>query len=96
MLIAGRLLLALAAADRVAGDDVAELVRDHALDLVHVVRGLDQARLEVDGLAGRDEGVDLRVVEKDDVDAVRIEPAASISGRDMSLNSSSVSVSRRT
>ena len=76
MLIAGRLLLALSAADRVAGDDVAQLVRDHALHLVHVVRRLDQAGLEIDGLAGRDEGVDLGVVEKDDVDAVRIEPGS--------------------
>ncbi len=53
---------------------MAQLVRNHALDLVHVVRGLDQAGLKIDGLAGRNESIDLRVVQKDDVDAVRIEP----------------------
>ena len=71
-----RLLLALAAADRIPGDDVAELVRDDALQLVHIVRGLDQTGLHVDGLALRNEGVDLGIVEQDDLDAVRIEPAA--------------------
>ena len=76
MLIRGRLLLALPAADRVAGDDVTELVRDHALDLVDVVRRLDQPRLEIDGLSGRDESVDLGIVQKDHVDAVRVEPGS--------------------
>ena len=63
----------LAAADGIAGDDVAELVRDHALQLVDIVGRLDQARLDVDRLAGRDEGVDLGIVEQDDLDAVRVE-----------------------
>ena len=46
-----RLLFALLAADGVAGDDVAELVSDDALDLVDIVGGVEQPRLEVDGLA---------------------------------------------
>ena len=93
---AGRLLLALAAPDRIAGDDVAELVGDDALDLVHIVRGLDQAGLKIDGLTLRNEGVDLGIVEKNDLDAVGVKPAATMSGSDMSWNKRSVSVSRRT
>ena len=57
-----------------AAGDVAELVRDHALELVDIVGRLEQARLDVDRLAGRDEGVDLGIVEKHDLDAVRVEP----------------------
>ena len=70
----GRLLSALTAANGVAGDDVAELVRDHALDLVHIVRSFDQAGLKIDRLTLRNEGVDLGIVEKNDLDAVRVEP----------------------
>ena len=69
-----RLVLPARAADRIAGDDVAELVRDDALELVHIVGGLEKPRLDIDGLALRDEGVDLGIVEQDDLDALRIEP----------------------
>ena len=61
-------------ADRVAAGDVAELVRDHPLNLIDVVRRLDQPAVQIDRLAGCDEGVNLRVVEQDDVDILRIEP----------------------
>ena len=57
-----------------APGDVAELVRDHALQLVDVVDRLDEAGLDVDRLPGGDEGVDFRVVEQDDADAVGVEP----------------------
>ena len=52
--------------------------------------------LDIDRLAGGDEGVDLRVVEQDDVDRLGSSPAAAISGLEMSRNSSSVSLSRST
>ena len=64
------------AADRIAGDDVPKLVRDHALQLVHIVGRLEEAGLDVNGLAGRDECVDLGIVEQDDVDAVGIKPGS--------------------
>ena len=57
----------------IAGDHVAKLVGDDALELVHIVGRLEQARLDIDRLAGGDEGVDLGIVEQDDVDAVRVE-----------------------
>ena len=71
----GRCLGALLQADRVAAGDVAELVRDDALQLVHIVGRLEQARLDIDRLARGDEGVDLGIVEQDDVDAVGVEAA---------------------
>ena len=57
-----------------AAGDMAELVGDDALHLVDVVGRGDQARLDVDHLAAGDEGVDLRVVDQDDLDACRVEP----------------------
>ena len=69
-----RLMLAACTSDRIAGDDVTELVGDHALDLVHIVRDLDQAGLKIDRLSLRDEGVDLGIIEKHDLDAVWVEP----------------------
>ena len=60
--------------DDMAVGDVAELVRDHALDLVGVVGGLDQARMDVDGLPAGDEGVDRVVVDQHDLDVARVEP----------------------
>ena len=57
-----------------AAGDVAKLVRDHALQLIDVVGRLDQPGLDVDDLPAVDEGVDLGIVEQDDLDAVRVEP----------------------
>ena len=69
----GRHRLAVTNADRVAARDMAEFVGDDALELVHIVRSGEQARLDIDRLAGGDEGVDLGVVEEDDVDAFGVE-----------------------
>ena len=55
-------------ADRVAADDVTEFVRDHALQLVGIVGGVDQAGVDVDHLALRDEGVDLGILDEHDLD----------------------------
>ena len=60
--------------DDVAAGDVAELVGDHALDLVGVVGGGDQAGMDVDDLAAGDEGVDRLVVDEDDLDVLGPEP----------------------
>ncbi len=69
-------------ADDVAAGDVAELVRDHALHFVGVLGGVDQARMDVDPLAARDEGVDRGIVDQHDLDVDRARgPEASISGR---------------
>ena len=57
-----------------AAGDVAKLVRDHALQLVDIVGRDDQAGLDIDHLARRDEGVDLVVLEQDDLDAAGVEP----------------------
>jgi hypothetical protein len=57
MLICRSLLFALAEADRMAAGDVAELVRDHALELVDVIGRLDEAGLDVDRLPGRNEAL---------------------------------------
>ena len=46
-------------ADRMAAGDVAKLVGDHALQLVDVVGRGQQAAVDIDDLALRDEGVDL-------------------------------------
>jgi len=60
--------------DDMAVGDVAELVRDDALDFVGVVGGLDEARVDVDGLPAGDERVDRFVVDKDDFHVARREP----------------------
>ena len=57
-----------------AAGDMADLVRDDALDLVDIVGRVDQPAVDVDGLAARDEGVDLLVAEQDDLDIARLEP----------------------
>jgi hypothetical protein len=51
--------------------DVAEFVRDHALDFVRIVRRLEQARMDIDGLAARDERIDRIVVDQHDLDVAR-------------------------
>ena len=60
--------------DDVAAGDVAELVRDHALHLVGIVGRGDQAGMDVDDLAAGDEGVDLAVVDQDDLDVLGLKP----------------------
>ena len=69
----GRFLGAFAHPDGMTAGDVAELVSDHALKLVDVVGARDQPGLDVDVLAAGDEGVDLVVLEKDDLDALVVE-----------------------
>ena len=58
-----------------AAGDMAELVGDHALQLVGIVGRLDQPGIDVDDLPAGDEGVDLRSSISIDLDVVRIEPA---------------------
>ena len=64
---------AFADADGVAAGDVAKLVGDDALQLVGVVGRDEQAGVDIDDLAAGDEGVDLGIVEQDDLDVVRVE-----------------------
>ena len=70
----GRLLNAFVHSDDMAAGDVAELVRDHALDLVGIVGGGDQARMQIDDLAAGDEGVDLLIVDEDDAHVLGLKP----------------------
>ena len=58
----------------VAADDVADLVRDHALDFVGGVGRIDQPRMDIDDLPARDERVDRRVVDQHDANVVRRQP----------------------
>ncbi len=53
--------------------DVAELVGDHALDLVGGLRRIDQAGVNVDRLPAGDEGVDRRIVDQHDLDIAGLE-----------------------
>ena len=53
---------------------MADLMRDHALDLARVIRRLDQARMDIDDLAARDEGVDRRIVEHHDLEIAGRQP----------------------
>ncbi len=71
---AGGDLIALADADDVAAGDVAELVRDHALDLVDIVGRSDRAGMDVDDLAAGDERVRGVVLDHHDLDIARAEP----------------------
>ena len=57
--------------DDVPVGDVPQFVRDDALHLIGAGRRLQQARMDVDGLAARDEGVDRIVVDQDDLDVAR-------------------------
>ena len=92
----GRLADAFVRSDDVTAGDVAELVGDHALHLVGIVGDGDQAGMKIDDLAAGDEGVDLAVLDQDDLDIARARAAAaSISGRAMSRSRASVSASRR-
>jgi hypothetical protein len=70
---AGRFLGAVAKANGVAAGDMPDLVRDDALDLVGIIGRLDQAAVQIHGLAGGDESVDRRVIEQDDLDAFGVE-----------------------
>ena len=51
--------------------DMPQFVRDHALHLVRGRRLAQQARMDIDGLTARDEGVDRIVVDEDDADVAR-------------------------
>ena len=68
---AGRALIL---ARDVARLDMAELVRDHALQLVVSVGLLDRARVDVDELAAGDERVDVVVADQQDLERTRLEP----------------------
>ena len=70
----GRLVGAFAAADGVATGNMAELMRDDALQLADIVRRGEQPAVDVDHLALRDEGVDLGIVEQHHADALGVEP----------------------
>ena len=53
-------------ANDVAADDVPKLVSQHALDFVRAVGSVDQARVDVDPLSARDEGVDRGILHQHD------------------------------
>jgi hypothetical protein len=53
---------------------MAELVGDHALHLVRIVGGGDEARMDVDDLPAGNEGVDALVVDEDDLHVFGPEP----------------------
>ena len=69
-----RRLHPLAEADDMAAGNMAQFVRDHALDLVGTVRRLDQAGMDIDRLPPRHEGVDAGIVDEDDVDVSGLQP----------------------
>ena len=54
----------------VALRDVRDFVRQHAGELVLVARGLDQAGVHTDVAAGQGEGVDARIVDDEELEAV--------------------------
>jgi len=57
-----------------AADDMADFVRDHALDFIRAGRGVDQSGVDIDGLAAGDERVHFLVVEQHDLDVVGRQP----------------------
>ena len=69
----GRLAGALVDPQDMAAGDVAELVRDHALNFIGIFGGGEQARMDVDDLAAGDEGVDLRIGEDHHLDVLGLE-----------------------
>ena len=56
-----------------AAGDVAQLVGDDRLQLVGIVGRGDQAGVEIDHLPGGNEGIDLGIVDQNDLDAARVE-----------------------
>ncbi len=73
-MIPDRLVRAFLDAKDVAAGDMAELVRDHALQLVHILGRGEQARVDVDDLPAGDEGVDLPVADQHDPDILGLKP----------------------
>ena len=71
---AGRGLGAVIDANRMAADDMAQFVREHALHLFGGVRGLDQPGKDIDILAAGDECVDATVAEQVDTDLPGLQP----------------------
>ena len=69
-----RRLHPLAEADDMAAGDMAQFVRNHALNLVGAVRRVDQAGMDVDRLSPRHEGVDAGIVDEDDVYVPGLQP----------------------
>jgi hypothetical protein len=65
---------ALLEADDVPAGDVAQFVRDHALDFVRVVGGFDKSRVQVDDLPARHEGIDRAVADHHHLDVVGPKP----------------------
>ena len=55
-------------------NDMAKLMRDHALDFICGRCGVDQAAVEVHRLAAGNKGVDGLVVDQDDVDIFGVKP----------------------
>ena len=65
---------ALADADDVSAGDMAQFVRDHALQLIGIVGRGQQAAVDIDDLPAGDEGVDLGIVDQHDLDVGGVEP----------------------
>jgi hypothetical protein len=60
--------------DHVAARNVTQFVRDNTLNLVGIIGGGDQARVDVNRLSLHGEGVDLAVVDQHDVDVFGAHP----------------------
>ena len=65
---------ALAVAQYVSAGNVAQLVSDHALDFLGGIGRFDQARMDIDNLPARDEGIDRAIVDEDDIDIFGLQP----------------------
>ncbi len=64
------LLGALIDADGMAAGDVAKLVSDDTLQLIDIVGRGQKPAVDIDDLSLRDEGVDFRIVDQHDPDAL--------------------------
>ena len=65
-----------AVANDVPTGDMAELMRNDALDFFGAVGGLDQAAMNIDCLPARNEGVDGGIIDQNDVDIRRLQPGS--------------------
>ncbi len=59
--------------DRMPSGNVTQFVRDYALELIDVVGGGQKSAVDIDNLPLRDEGIDLRIVDQDDLDALGVQ-----------------------
>ncbi len=58
----------------IAAGDMAKFVGDDALHFIGIVGGGDEAAMDIDNLPARDEGVDVLVIDEDDLDVARLQP----------------------